>query len=182
MGFQVEDGTGRGHRARVTDKNMLSTYSIIKTEIAYESEHNGRAYTWTATQNWGADKNVLWMRNDSVNQELHIERIAISCPAACLVQFFVGEGNTVGGVEVIGTNLNLASGNLADVTCRYSNTNVDGGTGMTLLGTVYAPALSTVSIEFLGTLLLPLNTEIAVNFVTDVDSSSVNLTGYFHHE
>jgi len=180
MGFQIEDGTGRGHRVKVINNNMLSTYSVTKTEIAYESEQNGRAYTWTASQNWGADKNVLWLRNDSVSLDLHIERIAIACPTACLVEIYVGEGSTVGGIEVIGTNLNLGSGNLADVTCRHTNTNVDTGTGLTLLGTVYAPATSTASIEFLGALVLSLHTEIAVNFITDVDLSSVNMTGYFH--
>ncbi len=180
MGFQIEDGTGRGHRVQVTNKNMLRTYSTTKTEVAYESEQNGNAYVWTTTQNWGADKNIIWLRNDSASYDLHIERIVISCPAACMVQIFVGEGSTVGGVEVIGTNLNRGSGNQANVTCRHTNTNVDGGTGMTLLGTMYAPPTSMAGISFIGALRLTLNTEVAVNFITDVDLSSVNIMGYFH--
>ena len=178
MGFQIEDGTGRGHKAEVTPSNRLATYAAIENTLAFQSRENASAYVWTAVQDWGADVNALWIRNDSSTHDLHIERVVISPPADCFTEIYIGEGNTAGGVEVIGNNLNLGSGNVATVTCTYSNTNVDAGAGMTLLTAFYSTIGRTL-LATLGSLILPLGGEMAVNLVTDVGLTSVIVAGYY---
>ena len=139
------------------------------------------AVLWTAVVDWGADKNAVWLRNDSPTYDLHIERILISPLATCLTEIWVGDGNTVGGTEVVGTNLNLGSGNVAEVTCRHTNTNVDAGAGMSLLTAFYSTVGRTV-LSTLGSLILNLNGEVAVNLITDVGLTSVVIAGYYHVE
>ncbi len=179
MGFQIEDGTGQGHKVKVLSDNMLTTHSVIETIIAHESANHGRAYVWTVTQDWGADKNAIWIRNDSPIHNLHIERIVVSPPAICQVEIWVGNNNVVAGVEIVGLNVNLGSGNVAETTARHSNTNVDAGAGMTILTTFYAGANTRSIISALGAIILNLNSEIAVNLVTEVGLTSVSMTGYF---
>ena len=178
MGFQIEDGTGQSYKAQVTPGNRLAVYSAIENTLAFQSRENASAYVWTAVQDWGADVNALWLRNDSSTHDLHIERVLISPPADCFTEIYLGEGSTAGGVEVVGTNLNLGSGNVASVTCTHTNTNVDAGAGLTRLTAFYSTIGRTV-LSTLGSVILPLNAEIAINLVTDVGLTSVVIAGYY---
>ena len=182
MGLQIEDGTGSGRQAKVDDENRLVTSATNTPKIASVSQNNGESYVWTAYVDWGADKNAIWLRNDSNSLKLHIDRISITAAAAAVVEVWVGNGNTVGGTTVTGVNLNRSSGKTADATCRHTNTNVDAGTGMTLLGTYHIPATTISCIQFGGALLLGVNREVAVNLVTDVGNTAINVFGYFHED
>jgi hypothetical protein len=179
MGLQIESGIGNGYQAEVTNENKLTTYSTVKSEISFESETHGGAYVWTAYQDWGADKNAIWLKNDSITDNLIIEAITVGTPAACVVELWTGNGSTVGGTLVVGTNLNSQSGTAAIATCRHTNTNVDAGAGMTLLYTLLTPASTTIEVNTRGSIILGFNDEIAVNLVTDVSTSAINIIGYY---
>ena len=176
----IEDGTGKGYKAKVNLENMLRVYAQVESELSHVSESHGDAYVWTATADWGADKNVIWLRNDSTTQNLIVDQMIITMAAAAIVEVWVGTGNTAAGTTVAGVNLNRGSGNSASATCKHTNTNVDTGTGMTLLMTLQLPATDATPVNFFNSLVLDYYDEVALNVITDVASSSVNIIGYFH--
>jgi hypothetical protein len=106
--------------------------------------------------------------------------MSISAAAASMFEIWVGTGTTVAGTEVVGVNLNRASNRAADVTARHTNTNADAGSSMTLLCSHHIPATETTHLAFYGALILGYYDEIAVNVITDIDLSTVNICGYFH--
>lgn len=176
----IEDGTGGGHKAAVTSENLLRTYSVIEHEITHTSEDEGDAYAWTASVDLGADKNLIWLRNDSTDKTLMIHCMSISASAASMFEIWVGTGATASGTEVVGVNLNRASNRAAEATCRHTETSKDAGSGMTLLASHHIPATETTHMAFYGALILGYYDEIAVNVITDIALSTVNICGYFH--
>ena len=181
MGFQIEDGRGTGSRAEVDKNGHIRNYGVAEREIQHESEENGNAYIWTAgPTDWGADKNMIWIRNDSTSAKLHIEELVVTVPATAAIESFVGTGNTVAGTEITATNLNRGSGNTPDATARYSNTNVDAGAGMTLLAHGLVAANTIQKFEVYGALVLGYLDEVAINIVTDVAASYAYIVGYYH--
>jgi len=181
MGFQIENGKGTGHTAEVTKENRLNVSSRAGSRLYYASRIHGDAYIWTATADWGGDKNAIWLRNNSSLHHLFIEKVFISPATACQFEVFVGNDNTSGGTDVVGTNLHRGSGAIADATCKHTNTNVDAGSGMTLIGSGYAMATGLTPVDFQSALILRYYDEVAVNLVTDVASTSINIMGWFHH-
>ena len=182
MGLQLESGAGNGaFKAKITEENKIIVEAVNEDKIAFESEVNKRSYVWSTSLNLGADKNVLWLRNDSSILNLNVDKIEISLSAASVIEIWVGTGNTVGGTTVTGNNLNRKnSSTLAIATCKHTNTNVDTGTGMTLLSTYSLDATNLDIINLRGALILGYLDEIALNVITDIDLISINLFGYFH--
>jgi hypothetical protein len=178
--MQIQDGKGTGVRARVDSKGRLWVDAANFTAVSVVSVFFGDAFIWSATADWGADVNVLWLRNDSRDKLLHIERLVACVAANAVVEVFVGNSNTSGGTAVTGTCMNRANIQVAPATCTHTNTNVNGGTGMTLLGTYNMPATNVHSISFDGALVLGYYDEVAINIVTDVASSSFNIHGWVH--
>jgi len=175
----IEDGKGSGYRAEVNQNNQLNVFSVTEKEIAYHSQFHGAAYIWTATADWGADKNAIWLRNNSTKDYLIIQQVTVSPAASCLCEIWVGNGNTAGGTAVVGVNLNRSSKKAADATCTHTNTNVDAGAGMTLLNSFYSLATFKEPMTFDGALVLGYYDELAVNLVTDVGITAVGIFGYF---
>jgi hypothetical protein len=169
-----------GNPVEVLGDGRLRTYASTQPEIAYYSLKGGTAYMWTASLDLGADKNVIWLRNDSLVQSLVIDIIQVSCSAAATVEVFTGTGNTAGGTVVTPVVLNTAFSKPAPSTCRHTNTNVDTGTGMSILSTHQLGAATKEEISYNSALHLALNGEIAVNVVGDIALTSVNILGYFH--
>jgi len=175
----IEDGTGNGYKARVDDDNRLRVYAVVEDHITHSSETEGHAYIWTATADWGADKNALWLRNDNTSAYLAIETISVSPAAACQIEIGVGSGNTVGGTVVTGVNMNLGSGNVAEATCRHTNTNCDASAGLTIIKTFWG-AVQNNRVDFRGALMLDYLGEVGIGLITDVGSTTVTITGYYH--
>ena len=100
--------------------------------------------------------------------------------AASPLEIWVGTGNTAGGTVVTGVNLHVGSGNIAEATCRHTNTNVDAGSGMTLLSSHNVGATNEESVEYFGALMLDYLQEIAVNVVSDIALTTVNIIGFFN--
>ncbi len=171
-----------GDAARITSSGQFKTYSVQESGAAHASEDAGMAFIWSASQNLGADKNVIWLRNNSDSKELRIEYIDLSASAAATVEICVGNGNTLGGTTVTGTNMNLKSSNVstAFASGTHTNTNVDACSGMTILTTHQLGATRKETANYKGALILGYYDEVAVNVVTDVDLTTVNILGYYH--
>jgi len=173
----IQGGTGNGYSARVDSENRLLTLSITEPEHTHRA-HQGNAYIWTATADWGADKNALFLRNDDTERHLMIRGIAVSPAAAAQFEIGYGHGNTVAGTAVTGSNLHLSSGNVALATGRHTNTNCDAMAGLTVLHTFWAGVMNTI-VPFEGSLGLGYLDEIGVGIITDVGSSTVSIFGYY---
>ena len=169
-----------GDMAEITKYGQMLTKATIEREISYESERNGTAYCWAASVDLGADKDIIWLRNDSRAHFLMIDKIMMYCSAASPMEIWVGNGNTVGGTVVTGVNLQVGSGNIAEATCRHTNTNVDAGAGMTLVSTHQVGATAEESVEYAGALMLNYGQEVAINVVNDIALTTVNILGWFN--
>ena len=172
--MQINDGTGNGYAAKVTSDNRVLV-SCLDEQI-FQAIENETAYIWTASADWGGDKNAIWLRNDS-STKLVIHSLQISCSAAATIELWKGSGSTSGGTTVTGINMYLSSSESADATCKHTNTNVDAGSGMTIFATLQCPATHPLTV--FGGMVLGLDDEIAVNVVTDIALTSVQIVGYF---
>jgi hypothetical protein len=176
----IEDGTGSGYSASVDDENRLKVAATMQTLHAHVSEIEAESYIWTATQTLGADKCLIWLRNNNTTTNLIIQKIIVSPAATCQFEIWVGSNvTTEAGSAVTGKNLNLQSGKVALATCTHTETGADAGGSMTLLGTAWAGAgVNAVPLD--GTLVLGYLDEVAINLITNVGSSCANIMGYYH--
>lgn len=175
--MQINDANG--YSVEILEDGRMKTLAAMYPEIAFYSENAGTAYMWSASIDVGADKNVIWLKNDSLVQHLVIDKIQISCAAAATIEIFTGTGNTTGGTVVTPVVMNTSYGQAAPSTCRHTNTNVDTGTGMSIVSTHQLGAVTKEEISYNNAFRLALNYEVAVNVVTDVALTSVNILGYF---
>lgn len=160
-------------------ENMLDVHSIMKKHVAHHASE-GNAYMWSASVDVGADKNVIWLRNNSLTSDLIIEWISISCSAATVVEIFVGTGTTpTPGTLVTGVNCQVENANIAPALCYHTETSVDAGAGLTLFTTHQTAITAKEMIDYDGVLRLKYYSEVAVNVITDIALTTVNILGYF---
>jgi hypothetical protein len=78
----IQDGTGNGYRAEVSNANRLLTAAVISTEFHHASEIDGRAYTMAANElnlsNSAVDYNVLLFQNTDPTLDFHLNKIYVS--------------------------------------------------------------------------------------------------------
>ena len=176
----IKDGTGSGSVAKVTNEFLLRTLATMQSELSYRSESFGKAFSWAAPNaDLGADKNIIWLRNDSPTENLIIDQVIVGCVATADIEVYVSTGSTVGGAAIVGTNLNRSSSGVALATCRSANTNVDAGAGSTLLLSSYCGVLSVI-LPLKGALVLGYLDEVSINIVTDIAGCNATIIGYYH--
>ena len=174
--MRLEGMNGEG--VNVID-NMLATHAVMNSHCAHAAA-DGRAFMWTANEDVGADENLIWLRNNSLVSELIVEYITISMAAAAIVEVFVGTGTTpTPGTLVTGVNMKVGDGGIAAATCYHTETSVDAGAGLTLLSSHRCGVTVKEIIDYKGALRLKYYSELAINIVTDVAGSTVNILGYF---
>ena len=159
--------------------HMLDVHSVMHKAVT-QAASEGNAYMWAASVDVGADKNVIWLRNNSLTSDLIIEWISISCSAATVVEIFVGTGTTpTPGTTVVGTNCQIQNANIAPATCYHTETSVDAGAGLTLFTSHQTAITAKEMIDYDGVLRLKYYSEVAVNVITDIALTTVNILGYF---
>jgi hypothetical protein len=176
----INDGTGGGKSAEVDSENRLKVQATKQTLHSHSSEEEGNAYMWSTTQSLAGDKCLIFLRNDNTDMNLIIEKIIVSPDVACQFEVWVGSNvTTEAGTSVVGVNLNLQSGHVAEATCTHSETGADQGGSMTLLGTAWAGVgINAVALD--SALILGYLDEVAINLITDAGSTSANIMGYYH--
>ena len=71
----IDDGTGKGKKAGVTDNNQLLVAAVNRSEFLFVNVQ-GDAFVWNfSAYNYSAGDTVMWLRNDS-NVNLHIHHIS----------------------------------------------------------------------------------------------------------
>jgi hypothetical protein len=172
----IRDGdTMKG--ARVTDENKVRTYTTVESEISFESETNGRAYSWTASADIDATDSILWLRNDSTTENLIIDFISISSNAAGSWFIYCPVNATPDGTTVTGVNLNRQSGNVALATCKRDNTTAS------LANYVFyghSGAAETVQVDFHDSLILGYLDCVAIDITTEPALAQATIFGYYH--
>ncbi len=136
MGIMIEDGTGSGKLAKVSDERLrtFSVSSSLTNHISSEQE-NQTVFTAIGTATVVSGTTVLLhIINNDPSDLLVVDRVMIQ--AAGLggtlplsgTYFSLGYGRTVtsGGTSITPVNLNRTSTNAADVTATSSNPNMTG--------------------------------------------------------
>ena len=173
----IEDGVGSGNKAKVTPGNLLRTYAQTESEISYESESHGQAYSWTASKDINATDSIIWLRNDSTTHNLIIEEISITTDAAGSFFVYCPTGTTADGDTITGTNLNRSSGKVALATCRSDAT---GTTPANYILYGHCGTDETVLIDLKGSLILGYLDEVAVDITDEPGLAQATILGYYH--
>lgn len=133
MGFQIEDGTGKGYLAKTTEKNELLVRSTIQELQHSISKRDGQVYQvvgdFASVNN--STHTLLHIKNNSSTVNLVVTFIRLqtvdlaggTAPPNAGCYFQLGFGRTVssGGTVVTPVNMNQRSGNVADATCTDNN-------------------------------------------------------------
>jgi len=175
----IRDGQGDGYLAGVDSENRLKAYCTAETEISHESESNKRAYTWSHSYNSGANDTILWLKNTSTTKNLIIEKIVLSSDTTTnFIIHFPSTTTSPTGTAVTGTNLNRSSNNSADSTCYGDETGNSRGIVMAQ-GIILNNTTAIMPVD--GSIVLGVNDEIAVDFVSATTAlGMVTIRGYYH--
>jgi len=174
--MHIDDGTGQGYKAKVTSDNRLRTHSVLESEVAYESEGNGNAYIWTASKDIDTTDNIIWLRNDSVTSNLHIQCITVSSDASGSWFIYCPTGTTADGDTITGVNLLRSSSNVAEATCRSDAT---GATPANYIYYGHGVADTDVPVDFHGALILGYLDEVAVDITDEPGLAQATVCGFF---
>jgi len=173
----IEDGTGSGNKAKVTDENQIVVAAVVQGELEHESEENGAGYNWCSdTVNIDANDTVLLVKNDS-STTLHIEYVDIdngSLASEYTLHLPTTEV-TVTGTIVTGSNINTGIPNVAEATAASDETNNTQGN---VHRTVFLEADDGIRIMTPG-VILGKNKSIAVDVVENTTESSVSIVAHY---
>ena len=175
---QIEDGKGTGNRAEVNAENQLIIKAISESELEYESEVNGLAYSWASdiVDVAAGNDTVLLVKNLS-DKPLHILSIFIangSTASEYTIHLPTTEV-TPTGTAIVGTNLNTASSNVADALAKSLETDNTQGN---VIGTVWLAVDKNIRIPTEG-VILGKNKSVGVDVVADTSESAVTIIGHY---
>ena len=176
----IDDGTGAGYKAHVTDENKLRVYSTVETEISFESEFNGRAFSWSnVSYDYAAGDTVLLVKNTSTTLNLIVDHIHIYAGSISEVVVHCPTCASPTGTAVTGVNMNRQSGRVAESTAIADETT---NTQANVIARHVCPGSGNggIDIELDGALILGLNDCIAIDFTDEGASAYVNIEGYYH--
>ena len=144
----IEDGTGKGYKAKVDSRNLLECNAIEEPTYGYMSRVAKRAFVVTsaAITTDGTANNVFILKNPSDTRNVVVVQLDISCTTTQTIVVNLDQTYTSGGTGVTPTNLNRASAILSAVT----NTDCYYGDDMTLGGTaiIYSQFVNLATVPF----------------------------------
>jgi len=176
--MKIQDGAGSGNWQQIDSENRANVYATTESEISHESESNNRAYTWTHSYNSGANDTVLLLKNTSADKNLIIDTIIVSSDTTTKIVIHFPSNTTLAGTGVTGVNLNRSSNNVAEASAYGDET---GNTQGDILGQMILLANTGAVLNINGSVILGLNNEIAVDFVSATTAlGMVTIVGYYH--
>jgi len=133
MPDSIRDGTGSAFLLKIDDRNRARVLADVNPEIRSVSEMEQEAYVLTSNYTEaGTDKVIFFMQNDSSTLHVHVWDINVGSDVANCFDLQVVTSGTAAGTNIIATNLNRTSGNLADITAK-GNAEVTGLTTTDIL-------------------------------------------------
>jgi hypothetical protein len=178
MGFQIEDGAGKGNQAKVDKVNRLWTMSTIYNKATHAAG-TGNCYFWTTSYIPSAGDTILWLSNLSTIKYLAIETIHMTSDTITRVTVHRPVYTAPAGTLITGINSNFTLGNLAPVLCYSNETN--NTQGDTLIQDMISPN-DRSCFPINGSILLGYNDCIAIDFVSTVTLAAVTIVGFFGEE
>ena len=178
----IDDGTGRGYRARVDEDHRLLTLATTESAMSHAARVHATAYSWViVSYDFDAGDTILLVRNDSPTLLLYIDYAWawIKTDGAILLQHPTA-AFTGAGTAVVGANLNTLSGVAADASAWADET---GNTQGTILDMRYCPAAASQGVEFLaqdGLIVLGHEESLGIDAVIGGDECLAVMQGYFH--
>lgn len=127
MSEQIIDGKGTSHKAKVDSTGRIWVYSTNRTEIAFQSEYNEKAYIAYGKRNFtsgGVNENICYFKYTGTGT-CHISKIQVSTNSELAkIEMYIHPTYTSGGASRTPLNLNLESGNLSYVTFYEGSTDI----------------------------------------------------------
>lgn len=174
----IEDGIGKGFKARVDSKNRLRSHVVDEPEMHAASE-DGDAYAWASeTYDPAAADTILLVKNTG-NPNLHIEFVYLSTDVDTVATIHLPTTEvTPTGTAITGTNFNTGSSNVAEASAIRDETNNTQG-NVIWSGEIYA-ASGPYRVDLQGALILAKNKSVGVDYVADVAACDVTIFGFFN--
>lgn len=137
----IEDGTGKGFKAKVDDRNRLVNFSEQRSILAAESRTNGEAYTFShndyiSITTTDTETGILHVKNTSKTKDLFIVSVR-TC--GNIINKWKLYKNSTGGTLISEqtsgnkANLNAKSSNIAEATV-YKGADGKTVSGGTMIG------------------------------------------------
>jgi len=176
--MQIDDGTGTGLKAGVNSKNRLITESVTKSEHEALSK-DGDSYSWASgTLDASAADTILLVKNLSTGKNLHIQEVWLSTNTDTRAVIHLPTSEvTVAGAVVLGTNLNAGSSKVAEASAATQETGNTQG-DIIWSGEVMA-AGDPLNVPFNGSVIIPTNKSIGVDYVANASACDVVITGHY---
>jgi hypothetical protein len=175
--MKIEDGAGTGKFAKVNAKKRLDTTSSTLSQRALVSAEDGETYHWTTSFSAATGNEVMYIKNLSKTKLLFIDKVTMNSVNAGLFELHVATG-TPGGTTITGTNVNLTSSKVADVT-SYADAAVTGLTLGARIDLARTAANGRVDMNLEDVLILGLNDAIALEYTGSTGLVDVTIEGYF---
>lgn len=180
MSFTIKDGTGKGFEAKVDSKNRLEVDAIAESPIQ-EATDDGDAYCFTSTYSATGGQEVLYLRNDSTTQHLHLAELSIRSQEASEWIFFdVTSTSAAGGTTGTVTNLNLGQGGFTARGTAFGSADVTGGLSGDTLYRFQVSADTTLVTPFDGGIRLNQGKAVALTLTTGT-TNTVDLYLVFYY-
>jgi len=168
-----------GAAATVAD-GAVSVRPLTDFQKAVE---DGDAYAWASlTYDPDGHDTILSVENNSATRDLYIQEIHIQSDTASQFVVHSGSGNTQAGTAAVtGTNMNRNSGKVAPATA-YCDETANGEQAGGYLRRFYSGLVAAdgnVLIPVGGTIVLPNDHFIGVDFTTAATAGNVTIIGYY---
>ena len=177
----IEDGTGKGYKAKVNKNNELEVKAISEHDISHVSHFFGEAYMVQAIDAGpGGGEYTLYFKNTDSRDFIVDNLYSYVTDTDVVWKLVVATGTAAGASVITSVNLNLGSGNAADALCRGGAGGVTGLTPSTVIFTIYGGAVfNSMVIPIEGALVIPKN--YAVAFEYDAGTGGAATIGFDGH-
>jgi len=179
LAITLKDGKGTGREASVNSNNQLEVAAASQPLISFAVDE-GNAYSFNSRFTAAAGEEVISIKNDDADKNLHIETILIKSQQDTPWTLFEVTSGTAGGTTITPTNLNLGSSKTAEGTF-FGNASVTG----TLTGTTIAffDTLANAHNEIMlqGSVLIPNGKQIALTCLSG-GAVSITVTGFYEED
>ncbi len=139
MGFQIEDGTGKGYQAQINNKNML-TVSSVSRGLNFYSNRNGNFYSITFIVTPDSTGNCFYYLKNTGEEDLVIQRLSVHVASNEIIRGYLNDlGTPIGGLSRMPINRNGGSNKLCDCIAEYGS-NITGLSGGDHFDSFHVPA------------------------------------------
>ena len=179
--FNLIDGGGTGRLATVSAFFRLNVSAKTNPRIFYSSRDEGKAFNSISTAaSIVAGEYIWYIKNTSTTDNLYVKHIEFHSENAAVWKVWEVTGTAAGGSEIISSNLNLGSPNVAEATSRGDG-SVTGLTTVKQIGTHRNGANGEGEMAYDNALLLAPNSAIAIEYDSGT-TGAAEIDCFFHYE